>query len=132
MSSNQVTLFYLLRGDSANCASAVRLDGTDTVDDLRSIIKERRRNTLAGVDAVDLVLWKVHVPEADIDDLQPDDDPVTLGWEQLSSFQTIEDVFPTKPDDRHVHVIVTTVVTQTDSFLSGRYEKPSIPFLFFT
>ncbi|KAF8926231.1 hypothetical protein BGZ47_002836 [Haplosporangium gracile] len=57
-----ITLFCLVDGESTSFP--VKIESTETVGDLKKLIKTETPDTFNGVDAKDLILWKVSIPVA--------------------------------------------------------------------
>ncbi|KAG0039904.1 hypothetical protein BGZ82_006161 [Podila clonocystis] len=71
MADNHLTLFCLVDGEATSNAFSVEIDSSKTVDGLKKLIKTENPDTFNGVDAKELTLWRVSVPDADDDEDLP-------------------------------------------------------------
>ena len=60
-----ITLFCLVHGESAANVFSIKIPQTDTVDDLKDLIKSKKQNKFRNIDADELILWKVNIPDDD-------------------------------------------------------------------
>ncbi|KAF9279971.1 hypothetical protein BGZ88_012440 [Linnemannia elongata] len=65
MSDNPLTLFCLVDGEATSNAFPVSTSTTKTIGDLIDLIKVKFPDTFNGVDAKDLSLWRVTIPDSD-------------------------------------------------------------------
>lgn len=107
MSSFNITLCCLIHGNNISAAFPVKVDNDKTIGELKKIIKDENSNEFFGVDAKDLTLWKVEIPDNDDDDdeikkliLQDNQKTKLLG------IRYIEDYWTDSPPKRCIHVIV--------------------------
>ena len=63
--SNTLRLFCLVRGEAARRAFPVKIASSDTVGELKKLIKEENPKALGDFDAKDLKLWQVSIPDGD-------------------------------------------------------------------
>ncbi|KAF9536711.1 hypothetical protein EC957_009922 [Mortierella hygrophila] len=80
----------------------------DTVNDLKDHIKTKISDTFNGVDAKDLTLWRVSIPDDDGDDEVPIvlDNVDNKDKKKLRSTRGLSEVSPSKPPNDTIHVIV--------------------------
>ncbi|KAI8594210.1 hypothetical protein EDD21DRAFT_422114, partial [Dissophora ornata] len=71
MTDKQLTLFCLVDGEALDNAFPVSTSSATTVGELKDFIKTKIPDTFNGVDAKDLTLWKVAIPDDDNDDEAP-------------------------------------------------------------
>ena len=68
--SDTITLFCLVHGEPASNAFPVKIPQTDTVSELKNLIKMEKVPEFNHVAANKLVLWKVNIPTSDKAKLQ--------------------------------------------------------------
>ncbi|KAG0212245.1 hypothetical protein BGX28_006598 [Mortierella sp. GBA30] len=106
MIANQFTLFCLLDGESTSNTFSVKAATSDTVDDLKKLIKAEKSNDFSDVDADKLTLWCVSIP------VVPENkhNPVILNQidspTELSPTDDLSDVFHEMPPKKTIHIIV--------------------------
>ena len=92
-------LFCLIENSST--AFSVTIVATETVDDLKKRIKDEKSNALQNVDADQLKLWKVEIPddqEIDFSSLAPED--------ELKPTRRINRYWEATPLEDHIHVCI--------------------------
>ncbi|KAI1287893.1 hypothetical protein EDD11_010163, partial [Mortierella claussenii] len=103
--TNTLTLFCLVDGEST-VFSVKNIPLSDTIDDLKDLIKVKLSPRFDDISVVDLTLWHVAIPIADI----RKHGTVTLDSQKTKNIlqpeQQIADVFPPSPDRKSVYVIV--------------------------
>ncbi|KAG9067165.1 hypothetical protein KI688_011946 [Linnemannia hyalina] len=107
--ADDLTLFCLVDGESTLNAFSVEIDPSKTVDGLKDRIRAKTPDTFTGVDAKDLILWKVSIKDDD-----DGDDDVTIvldsvpGSEKkkLRATRELSDVFKETPPKKTIHIIV--------------------------
>ncbi|KAG0355130.1 hypothetical protein BGZ54_001285 [Gamsiella multidivaricata] len=110
MTDNLLNLFCLVDGEGTPNAFSVKIASTDTVDDLKKLIKAEKTNNFSDVDADQLTLWRVSIPDDDDDD--DEDLPVLLDntpakdKKKLKATRELSDVFNENPAKRTIHIIV--------------------------
>ncbi|KAG9060857.1 hypothetical protein KI688_007926 [Linnemannia hyalina] len=62
MASSLLNLFCLVDGEGTSNAFSVKIASTDTVDDLKKLIKAEKTNNFSDVDADQLTLRRVSIP----------------------------------------------------------------------
>ena len=107
MMSDTITLFCLVRGELAANAFSVKIPKTDTVADLKELIKEKKKNDFHDIDADKLKLWSVSIPADDANALKDLvlENNKDNGIQELHPWDDIVDVF-SAPAEEHIHVIV--------------------------
>ncbi|KAG0195906.1 hypothetical protein BGX28_000397, partial [Mortierella sp. GBA30] len=63
MTHSHLTLFCLVDGGSTSQAFSVEIDREKTVDHLKKLIKTEKTNVFSDVDADQLTLWRVSIPD---------------------------------------------------------------------
>ncbi|KAG0085317.1 hypothetical protein BGZ92_009088 [Podila epicladia] len=63
MADNSLTLFCLVDGEVKRNAFSIKIPSSDTVDDLKDLIKTKKTNDFSDVDANNLTLWRVSIPD---------------------------------------------------------------------
>ncbi|KAG0060064.1 hypothetical protein BGZ90_004177, partial [Linnemannia elongata] len=105
MDNNPLTLFCLVDGEATSQAFSIDIDQTKTVDHLKDLIKTKKANNFGDVDADQLLLWRVSIPDDDDNDL-----PVLLDSvpekKKLKATTRLLKVFDTELPDDTIHIIV--------------------------
>ena len=98
-----ITLLCLVKGNTTASAFPVDIEKDQLVGHLKKVIKAEQPQTFANVDAKDIKLWKVTIPD-DQDDLLSNlilnDEPELLATREIGDYWT------EKPPKRHIHVLV--------------------------
>ena len=108
MTDNRLNVFCLVDGEATSNAFSVKVLSTDTVDDLKKLIKTEKSPEFDGIAADKLTLWKVSIPDDDNDD----EVPILLGnvsdkdKRRLKATTKLLKVFDTELLDDTIHVIV--------------------------
>ena len=106
MADNVITLFCLVDGESTSKAFSVKAATTDTVDDLKNIIKVKQSPRFDTVTANELTLWQVALPVVPANKHKP----ILLGEiespTELDPTDDVADVFKGTPLKKTIHVIV--------------------------
>ncbi|KAK3837361.1 MAG: hypothetical protein J3R72DRAFT_356851, partial [Linnemannia gamsii] len=95
------TLFCLLDGETTSRAFAVDIEPTESVYDLKELIKVAKRPALNDIGAMYLTLWKVFIP----DDSRGSNLAITMdaldddGKTKLWPMHDISKIFAEKPDE---------------------------------
>ena len=92
-------LFCVIENVSGPFSADVTAD--ETIDDLKGRIKDKNANILQDVDATQLKLWRVEIPddqEIDFSSLAPED--------ELKPTWDISDYWKNVPLKKHFHVLV--------------------------
>ncbi|KAG0358745.1 hypothetical protein BGX24_005918, partial [Mortierella sp. AD032] len=103
MATNTLTLFCLISGDSTSNAFSVKIPSSDTVDDLKDTIISKKPNAFEHIDANDLVLWRVSIP--DDDDLSIPLDSVSEK-KKLKATTKLSKVFDAELPEDTIHIVV--------------------------
>ncbi|KAG0274489.1 hypothetical protein BGZ97_010496, partial [Linnemannia gamsii] len=69
MTDNLLTLFCVVDGESTSFPAVI--DPTKTVGELKDEIKTKKANAFSEIDADQLTLWKVEIPDDDDDEEIP-------------------------------------------------------------
>src|SRR5690349_15475865 len=104
-----ITIICLIRidkpSDEVDNAFPVQIKKTQYVGDLKDLIKEKNPTTLGSVDAKDLSLWKVHIPDDDFATLKAPISHIN-NTEKLKPTWKIARCFPSDLVEDFIHVIV--------------------------
>ena len=100
---------------SANNIFRVWIRKDDEVSDLKEVIKEKKQNDFANIDADRLTLWRVSVPVDDNADAALAglvlENSKERGIKELRPIDRISVIFPGNLAENHVHVIVQPPAT---------------------
>ncbi|ORZ12045.1 hypothetical protein BCR41DRAFT_356395 [Lobosporangium transversale] len=106
ITTNQITLFCLVDGESTSNAFSVEIDPTKTVDGLKKHIKAEKTPPFDDVAADELTLWHVSIVIGD----DEDEKTITLSEhpnaKKLRATSEISEIFGTAPEKKTIHVIV--------------------------
>src|SRR6185369_3360695 len=58
-----ITLFCLVKGNTSTNAFSVKINRDEPISELKEAIKAKNTQAFANVDAKDLRLWKVEIPD---------------------------------------------------------------------
>ncbi|KAG0272672.1 hypothetical protein BGZ95_011551 [Linnemannia exigua] len=105
MDNNPLTLFCLVDGEATSQAFSIDIDQTKTVDHLKDLIKTKKTNNFSDVDADQLTLWRVSIPDDDDNDLPVLFDSVPEK-KKLKATTRLLKVFDTELPDDTIHIIV--------------------------
>ena len=119
--ASSITLFCWVL-DKSECPFRVEVAKDKTVGDLKGAIKEEKPNTLTKVDADQLQLWKVSIP--DDDQLEASIRQTVLG-SPLRSTKLLSAVFPSPLPMDVVHVLIKCELAS----LCHRIERDKLFFL---
>ena len=103
-----VTLFHLVHGEPVENAFPVDIDKSKTVGVLKKLIKKEKAPDFDSVVADKLILWFVSIPVDDttmLEELVLENNK-KKGVQKLLPLRKISKVFPGKPADEHIHIIV--------------------------
>ncbi|KAG0197378.1 hypothetical protein BGX28_009119, partial [Mortierella sp. GBA30] len=124
MTDNHLSLFCLVDGEATAYAFSVKILSSDTVDDLKKLIKAENAVDFTDVDAKNLTLWRVSIPVVQADKHKPvvlnEFDSAT----ELDPTDDIADVFPDKPPKKTIHVIVQRPPLQVHAPTPARASTP--------
>ena len=98
-----ITLLCLVKGNTTANAFPVDINKDQLVGHLKKAIKAEKHKTFHGVEADELKLWKVTIPDDHVDPLGN----LTLNdRDELLATKKISKYFPDSPPEEHIHVIV--------------------------
>ncbi|OAQ24326.1 hypothetical protein K457DRAFT_1823888 [Linnemannia elongata AG-77] len=108
MTNNLLTLFCLVDGVATSSAFSVEIDSTNTVDELKKLIKTEKVNDFQDVDADKLTLWRVSFL------ITRDNSEIPILFnniakeekEKLHAADDLSDIFDEKPPKKTIHIIV--------------------------
>jgi hypothetical protein len=89
-------------------AFPIDFDMNKTVGHLKKAILEKKNNTFSGIDARDLILWKVDIPQSDKRNIHMGIDIKQKfeGVELDDDLTPIREHFEKEPSEEHIHIIV--------------------------
>ncbi|KAG0258557.1 hypothetical protein BG011_003224 [Mortierella polycephala] len=100
-------LFCLISGELASNAFPVKISSDETVGQLKKLIKTEKPNALEGIDAKDLVLWRVTIPVNEYDE----DEIITTdkvdAKRLLKGTETLSKAFKDGAPGDTIHIIIT-------------------------
>jgi len=107
--SDNITLICLIYGDLTEKAFEVKIEKNKSVSLLKEKIKDKNSNLFDGVDAKDIVLWKVNIPIGG-DIMEVDivlENNKKIGVQKLSyPTKKIDSIFTENITDESIHIIV--------------------------
>jgi len=107
-----ITLLCLVKGNVLANAFSVKISRDESISELKKVIKAENVQTFANVDAKDIKLWNVTIPD-DRDDLLSN---ISLqDKDELLATKKISKYFPDSPPEEHIHVLVEPPVSTTAS-----------------
>ena len=99
---NMITIFCLVHGEPIANAFPVKIPLSDTISDLKKLIKEEKAPEFDDIAADKLKLWSISIPINDTEKLKNIEEN---SMQELFPTDEIADVFST-PLKKHIHVIV--------------------------
>ncbi|GES98250.1 crinkler (CRN) family protein, putative [Rhizophagus clarus] len=109
----EIMVFCIVLGDNTETAFPVKLPSDKKVGELRELITKINPISFTNIDAKDLILWQVSIPDEDVRRMKilntkpPSDINIEeLGGKVMSSRKEIEFYFPKDPVDEHIHIII--------------------------
>ncbi|RHZ57883.1 hypothetical protein Glove_382g64 [Diversispora epigaea] len=111
---NPITLNCLVEKDNPreNCFM-VKINQTETVSDLKELIKDKTKNTFVTIDANQLKLWKVNVSLLESNEKlnvlierEPAMIEQKLMGNKLLATKKVSNYFNEQPAEEHIHIIV--------------------------
>ncbi|KAI8594678.1 hypothetical protein EDD21DRAFT_74345 [Dissophora ornata] len=105
MTNNPLALFCVIERESN--PFSVKINPSDTVDDVKDAIKAKKANDLSDVDADRLTLWKVEMPLPSLEERKPIVlNEVDFAIELKDPTDDISDVFKEQPPKKTISIIV--------------------------
>ncbi|KAF9349932.1 hypothetical protein BGX26_011839 [Mortierella sp. AD094] len=105
MTNNLLSLFCLVDGEATSNAFPVEIESTKTIGHLKDLIKAKKANNFHDVDADDLILWRVSIPDDD-----DDEQPILLEnvpeRKKLKATTKLSKVFDSELPEDTIHIIV--------------------------
>ncbi|KAF9389902.1 hypothetical protein CPB97_010415 [Podila verticillata] len=107
MTDNRMSLFCLVDGEATSSAFSVKISSSDTVDDVKDLIKAKNSIAFSDIDANELTLWRVSIPITK-DNVAPIllDSVADMDKLELSPATRLSRVFPEELPEEIVHIIV--------------------------
>ncbi|CAO3568650.1 unnamed protein product [Mortierella alpina] len=106
MTDNLLTLFCLVSGEPTSNAFSVKIHFTDTVDDLKNLVKTALSPQFDDIAAKDLTLWRVAHPVIAANKHQPVLLNAIDSHTELDPTDDISEVFEQQPPKKTIHIIV--------------------------
>ncbi|KAH7055052.1 hypothetical protein BKA57DRAFT_452890 [Linnemannia elongata] len=106
MTNNHLTLFCLVDGEATSNAFSVKIPSSDTVDDLKDLIKTKKAPRFDDVAADELTLWHIDYPVVAANKHQPVLLNAINSPTELDPTDDIADVFAETPPKKTIHVLV--------------------------
>ncbi|KAF8921659.1 hypothetical protein BGZ58_004055, partial [Dissophora ornata] len=110
MTDNLLTLNCLVEGDPISKVFALTASSTETVGQLRSSIHRSKPVWFKDLEAEDLTLWRVSIPDTDDDD--DDEAPILLNIvltkdkKKLKATRELSEFYTATPPKKTIHIIV--------------------------
>ncbi|CAG8784971.1 11539_t:CDS:1, partial [Dentiscutata erythropus] len=98
-----ISLMCLIQGNSLTNAFEVDIEKNKTISKLKDAIKKKNARTFSNIDAKDIKLWKVEIPDNRNDQLN---NFSFHDQDELLAMKKISKYFPFTLPEEHVHVIV--------------------------
>ncbi|KAG0336120.1 hypothetical protein BG000_006920 [Podila horticola] len=114
-----LNLFCLVDGEATSNAFSIKVPSTDTVDDLKNLIKTKKANDFSNIDADKLTLWGVlflFSPSKRKEFIFLKDLPTAR---ELYPMDTISDVFKDPLIEKSVNIIVQRPPPETAKKMRG-------------
>ncbi|KAG0047173.1 hypothetical protein BGZ89_005029, partial [Linnemannia elongata] len=106
MTDNLLTLFCLLDGETTSNAFSVKIPSSDTIDDLKKLIKVEQSPDFDDIAANNLTLWHVAHPVIAANKHNPILLSAIDSPTELDPTDDISDVFLEAPPKKTIHIIV--------------------------
>ncbi|KAF9114427.1 hypothetical protein BGX30_006619, partial [Mortierella sp. GBA39] len=108
MTDNRLNLFCLVDGEATSNAFSVKIHSSDTVDDLKKLIKTEKVPEFDDIATDKLTLWSVSIPDDDNDDEIPIllDNVTAKDKKKLRATRELSEVFSERPPKSTIHIIV--------------------------
>ena len=103
--TNTTILFCLIHDDDpTQCAFPIKVSTTDTVGDLKELIKAKKAPRFNDIAPDELTLWRVNIPQDELATLDPKTDVQELS-DKLSPLDEIQDIYPEGVRRKYLHII---------------------------
>src|SRR5213080_2518600 len=103
--TNTTILFCLIYGDDpTQCAFPIKVSITDTVGDLKKLIKDKKASDFNDITVDKLMLWRVNIPQDELATLDPKTDVEKLD-NKLSPLDEIQDIYTKGVRRKYLHII---------------------------
>ncbi|KAF9160791.1 hypothetical protein BGX21_011524 [Mortierella sp. AD011] len=124
---HQLTITCLIDGDPIKDRFPILVSPTDSISDLKKLIKAEKASSFGNIDAGDITLWKVLFRVSDFTKDLPafelDDFPSKL---KVLLNETISDIFPDGLPQEYIHIIAEKPKSGRDSkYLVYRHQSLS-------
>ncbi|KAI8049520.1 hypothetical protein BDF22DRAFT_657730 [Syncephalis plumigaleata] len=122
--TDDIRFFCVVDGESSFNAFSVKIASTKTVGNLKDLIKTEKSPEFNDIDANELILWRVSIPD-------DDDNPILLNSlsekKILRATTKLSKVFGSELPDETIHIIVQrppAVEPRSSSSRSGKLSQP--------
>ncbi|KAF9325121.1 hypothetical protein BG006_011376 [Podila minutissima] len=106
MTDNRISLFCLVNGEATSNAFSIKIPSTDTVDDLKKLIKADQTPIFDDITANSLTLWRVSLPVISANKHKPIVLSEFESATELDPTDDISDVFEDQPPKKTIHIII--------------------------
>ncbi|KAG0060335.1 hypothetical protein BGZ89_012359 [Linnemannia elongata] len=106
MNNKCLTLFCLVDGQSTSNAFSVKIPLTDSVDDLKDLIKVKKTVDFNDIDADKLSIWRVSIPDDDDERAILVDNVPESKRKKLKATTKLSRVFDTELPEDTIHILV--------------------------
>ncbi|OAQ22667.1 hypothetical protein K457DRAFT_25816 [Linnemannia elongata AG-77] len=114
MADNRLTVFCLVDGQPTSNAFSIRILSSETVDDLRDLMKAKKSIDFKDIDADKLTLWQVSIPIVAGDK----NNPIVLSEigskTELLPTDEISEVLNGTPAKKTIHIVVERPIKEVD------------------
>ncbi|KAF9206818.1 hypothetical protein BGZ59_011483, partial [Podila verticillata] len=124
MMDNRMSLFCLVDGEATSKAFSIKIPSSDTVDDLKKLIKTEKTPRFDDIAADELTLWSVSIPVVAVDKHKPIILTEIDSTTELDPTDDISDVFEDQPLKKTIHVIVQRPPPQVHTPIPARASTP--------
>jgi Crinkler effector protein N-terminal domain len=101
-----ITLFCLVHGDPVERAFPVDISNDKSVGHLKNKIKKEIPTAFNNIDAKDVTLWKVDIPNNDEDAIKQIVFKETVVIKKMSPASEIGEYFENTPTKKCIHVVI--------------------------
>ncbi|KAF9078915.1 hypothetical protein BGX23_005795, partial [Mortierella sp. AD031] len=106
MTDNLLTLNCLVDGLPTSRAFSIKISITDTVGDLKDLIKTKQTPAFDDITVDQLNLWRVLIPVVAANKHKPIVLNEIESPTELDPTDDVSDVFPEKPPKKTIHIVV--------------------------
>lgn len=106
MTNDHVSLFCLVNGEAMANAFSIKIPSSDTVDDLKDLIKAKQSPDFDNIVVNNLMLWHVMIPIVPANKHKPITVNEIAFKTELDPTDNISDVFEDQPPKKTIHIII--------------------------